>query len=123
MDLIRAVKGMNDLFPDELALWQQIENTAREVFKNFGFGEIRTPILENLKLFVRSVGEGTDIVEKEMYTLTDKDDSLLCLRPENTASVVRALIEKKFFEPKEIIEMMEKVKKERYRLPDKDKKQ
>lgn len=97
MEPIRAVKGMNDLFPDELALWQFIEKSAHDIFTNWGFGEIRTPILEDLSLFVRSVGEGTDLVDKEMYVLKDRDDSLLCMRPENTASVVRALIEHKTF--------------------------
>lgn len=97
MNLIRAVKGMNDLFSKELALWNFIEKTAHDVFSRYGFSEIRTPIVEDLGLFVRSVGEGTDIVEKEMYVLKDRDDSLLCLRPENTAGVVRALIEHKIF--------------------------
>lgn len=86
---------MNDLFPDELSLWQLVEKKTRDVFTRYGFSEIRTPILEDLSLFVRGVGEGTDIVEKEMYVLKDRDESLLCLRPENTAGVVRALIEHK----------------------------
>jgi histidyl-tRNA synthetase len=95
MNPIRAVKGMNDLFPEELAMWQFIEKTTHDVFSRFGYQEIRTPILEDLNLFVRSVGDSTDIVEKEMYVLKDRDDSLLALRPENTAGVVRALVEHK----------------------------
>jgi len=97
MNLIRAVKGMNDLLPDEVALWQFIEKTTHDVFSRYGFLEMRTPILEDLNLFVRGVGDTTDIVEKEMYVLKDRDDSLLALRPENTAGVVRALIEHKTF--------------------------
>jgi histidyl-tRNA synthetase len=93
MNILRAVKGMNDLFIEELSTWQKIEKTTHEIFMAYGFGEIRTPILEDLSLFVRGVGEGTDIVEKEMYTLEDRDGKLLCLRPENTAGVVRALVE------------------------------
>lgn len=88
---------MNDLFADELAMWTFIEKTTHDVFSRYGYSEIRTPILEDLSLFVRGVGEGTDIVEKEMYVLKDRDDTLLCLRPENTAGVVRALIEHKTF--------------------------
>ncbi len=94
-DTIRALKGMNDLFEDELATWRHVEEQARQTFLAFGFGEIRTPVLEELALFVRSVGEGTDIVEKEMYAFsdTDKKQTKVCLRPENTAGVVRALIQ------------------------------
>lgn len=95
MNLIRAVKGMNDLFPEELAVWHFIEKTTHDVFSRYGYLEMRTPLLEDLSLFVRGVGDTTDIVEKEMYVLKDRDDSLLALRPENTASVVRALIEHK----------------------------
>ena len=92
-EIMRAVKGMNDLFADELSTWQKVEKTTADVFSVYGFTEIRTPILEELGVFVRGVGEGTDIVDKEMYTLQDRDGKTLCLRPENTASVVRALIE------------------------------
>lgn len=97
MNPIRAVKGMNDLFPDELAMWQFIEKTTHDVFSRYGYLEMRTPILESLNLFVRSVGDTTDIVEKEMYVLKDRDDSMLALRPENTAGVVRAVVEHKTF--------------------------
>ncbi|MFZ9886825.1 MAG: histidine--tRNA ligase [Myxococcota bacterium] len=92
---IRAVKGTHDLYEDELVTWRWVENTARHMFARFGYGELRTPVLEETQLFVRGVGEGTDIVEKEMYAFRDKDkaETSLCLRPENTAGVVRALIQ------------------------------
>jgi len=90
---IQSVKGMSDLFEEELTTWRHVEDTARDVFRAFGYGEIRTPIVEELRLFVRSVGEATDIVEKEMYTFEDKADKSLTLRPEGTASCVRAYLE------------------------------
>jgi histidyl-tRNA synthetase len=90
----KAVKGMEDLRkPDELHLWRTVEAKAREVFARAGFEEIRTPIVEDAGLFERSVGEATEIVEKEMYTLVDRNENRLALRPEGTASVVRAFIE------------------------------
>jgi len=88
-----AVKGMNDLLPPSIESWQFIEKAAREIFGNYGYQEIRTPILEDTALFVRSVGEGTDIVGKEMYTFTDRGDRSLTLRPEGTAPAARAYIE------------------------------
>ena len=93
MERIQAVRGMNDILPDQVAWWKQVEEVARDVLEAFGFQEIRTPLMEKLELFARSIGEGTDIVEKEMYTFTDSKGQLLALRPEATASVVRAYIE------------------------------
>lgn len=96
METVRAPKGMNDLFEEELAGWRHLERTVREVFLAYGFGEIRTPIVEEAELFVRGVGEATDIVGKEMFIFPDRDQrspKQLCLRPENTAGVVRAMIE------------------------------
>lgn len=95
MEAIRAVKGMNDLFEHDLTTWRWLEGTVRELFLRFGYGEIRTPHLEETRLFARGVGETTDVVEKEMYSFLDRDkkQTSLCLRPENTASVVRALIQ------------------------------
>lgn len=90
---ITAIRGMNDILPTEVGKWQQTEKVARRVFANFGFREIRTPLLEKTELFARSIGETTDIVEKEMYTFADRNNQLLTLRPEATASVVRAFIE------------------------------
>ncbi len=95
---ITAVKGMNDLLPEATALWRPIETCARETLTSFGFGEVRTPILEKTALFVRGVGEATDIVGKEMYTFEDgatetRAGTLVSLRPEGTAPAVRAAIE------------------------------
>ncbi len=84
---------MNDLLPPQIETWQFIERTAREVFACYGYAEVRTPIVEDTALFVRSVGEGTDIVGKEMYTFTDRADRSLSLRPEGTAPAARAYIE------------------------------
>ncbi len=82
----RSVKGMIDIFHPESKKWLTVEELAREVCGIYGYGEMRTPILESLDLFARGVGEGTDIVEKEMYVLPDKDGSDLAMRPEGTAS-------------------------------------
>ncbi len=90
---IQAVKGTRDLLPPESARWSGVERTAREVFSAYGYQEIRTPILEATDLFVRSVGETTDIVGKQMYTFADRKGRSLTLRPESTASVVRAFIQ------------------------------
>src|SRR3954468_5723203 len=90
--MIRAVKGTRDLLPPDTAVWNRVERIAREVFRVYNYREIRTPILEETQLFSRGVGQETDIVTKEMYTFDDHGDSLT-LRPENTASVIRAYIE------------------------------
>jgi len=90
---IRRVKGTRDLLPPDTAVWAAVEATARQVFERYGYGEVRTPILEETELFVRGVGEATDIVGKEMYTFTDKGGRSLTLRPESTASVARAYVE------------------------------
>ena len=89
----QAVKGTRDLLPPETAIWSGVEDVARRVFGTYGYREIRTPILEDTELFVRSVGESTDIVGKEMYTFDDRKGRSLTLRPENTASVVRAFVQ------------------------------
>ncbi len=90
--MIRAVKGTRDLLPPQTAVWNHVESVARQVFRAYNYHEIRTPILEETQLFARGVGEDTDIVTKEMYTFDDHGSSLT-LRPENTASVIRAFIE------------------------------
>ena len=101
---LKAVRGTRDLLPPETTLWARIEQTARDVFARYGFGEIRTPIFEATELFARGVGEETDIVSKEMYTWEDRARAQsekaqsLTLRPENTAGVVRAYIEHKLGE-------------------------
>lgn len=93
--VIKSIKGINDILPEAVGKWQLVESIARRIFSNFGFQEIRTPILEQTELFARSIGENTDIVEKEMYTFPDRNGQLLTLRPEATASVVRAFIQHK----------------------------
>jgi histidyl-tRNA synthetase len=89
----RAIRGVRDILPPETALWNRVEGTAREVFESYNFREIRLPIFEQTELFARSVGADTDIVSKEMYTFPDRDESSVTLRPEATASAVRAYIE------------------------------
>ena len=91
---IQAIRGMNDVLPDEAPLWELFEDTVRGWLRAYGYRNIRTPILEQTDLFVRSIGAATDIVEKEMYTFTDElNGESLALRPEGTAACVRAVIE------------------------------
>lgn len=90
---LRAVKGMNDVLPDEAQRFQRIEAAFREAARRAGYGEVRTPLVEPTDLFVRSIGEATDIVGKEMYTFVDKGEDRLTIRPEGTASAVRAYVE------------------------------
>ena len=91
--MIRRVKGTRDILPPESRLWGAVETEARRVFEGFGYDEIRLPVMEPTELFVRTVGEGTDIVSKEMYTFADRKGRSLTLRPEGTAGVARAFIE------------------------------
>ena len=91
--MIKAVKGTRDILPPSSEVWNRVEAVARRIFRAYNYREIRTPILEETALFARSVGEETDIVSKEMYTFEDRDGSSLTLRPEATASVIRAYIE------------------------------
>jgi histidyl-tRNA synthetase len=91
--LIQSIKGMRDILPPSSEVWNQVEAVARRIFARFNYREIRTPILEEMSLFARSVGEETDIVSKEMYTFEDRDGTVVAMRPENTASVLRAYIE------------------------------
>ncbi|MDX1697339.1 MAG: histidine--tRNA ligase [Thiohalobacterales bacterium] len=90
---IQAVRGMNDILPAETPAWQYLEDTLREVIQAYGYSEIRLPLLEKTELFKRSIGEVTDIVEKEMYTFDDRNGDSLTLRPEGTASCVRACMQ------------------------------
>src|SRR5436190_619430 len=92
-DTIAAVKGFRDVLPDESRRWRALEEAAERVFTCYGFGEIRLPVVERTELFARSLGETTDIVEKEMYSFADRDETGLTLRPEATAGVVRAYLE------------------------------
>jgi len=95
--MIQLIRGFKDILPGEVELWQHIEKTARSLFEDFGFKEIRIPIMERTELFARSIGEDTDIVEKEMYTFPDRKGSLITLRPEATASVCRSYIQHKLY--------------------------
>jgi histidyl-tRNA synthetase len=88
--IIQPVRGMNDILPDRAALWERVERAATEVFAAYGYQRIRLPVLERTELFSRSIGELTDIVEKEMYTFADRNGDSITLRPEATAGVVRA---------------------------------
>ncbi|MBI5556968.1 MAG: histidine--tRNA ligase [Deltaproteobacteria bacterium] len=90
---MNALKGFKDIVPGEVETWQFIEKTARDIFHRFDLAEIKVPILEKTDLFIRSIGDTTDIVEKEMYTFIDRNGASLTLRPEGTASVLRAYIE------------------------------
>jgi len=90
---IKSIRGFHDILPKTIKRWRYIEDSAKRIFELYGFSEIRTPVLEFTDVFARSLGTTTDIVEKEMYTFTDRDGSSLTLRPEGTAGVVRAYIE------------------------------
>jgi histidyl-tRNA synthetase len=94
---IKRPRGTKDILPDQISKWQYVEQIMREVCKDFGFLEIRTPVFEHTELFSRGVGDATDVVQKEMYTFADKDDRSLTLRPEGTASAVRAFLENGLF--------------------------
>jgi len=91
--MIPAVRGTRDILPGEIARWQFVESTAREVFELYGYAELRTPIIEREELFAKGTGETTDIVQKEMYVFTDKGGERITLRPEATPSIVRAYVE------------------------------
>jgi histidyl-tRNA synthetase len=91
--VIKGVRGAPDILPPDTAAWQGLEATARAVLARYGYAEIRTPLFERTELFVRGIGEGTDIVEKEMYTFEDRGGESLTLRPEATASLMRAYVE------------------------------
>jgi histidyl-tRNA synthetase len=93
-DVPPGVKGMNDILPPEVSKWQFLEEKARGVLEAFAYRELRTPVLEYTPLFVRSVGEVTDVVEKQMYTFDDRDGRSVSLRPEGTAPAVRAYVER-----------------------------
>jgi histidyl-tRNA synthetase len=93
-DVPPGVKGMNDILPPEVWKWRFLEEKAREVLESFAYRELRTPVLEYTSLFIRSVGEVTDVVEKQMYTFDDRDGKSVSLRPEGTASAVRAYVDR-----------------------------
>ena len=95
--MIQLIRGFKDILPGDIETWQKIEKTASALFADFGFKEIRIPIMERTELFARSIGEDTDIVEKEMYTFPDRKGDLITLRPEATASIVRSYIQHKMY--------------------------
>ena len=95
MNKINSLRGMPDFYSDDLIRWTPVENKLEKIFKTFSIGEIRTPILEYTDLFKRSVGDTSDIVNKEIYSFNDRNDQSLSLRPEGTAGVIRSVIEKK----------------------------
>ena len=92
---IQSLRGMNDIVNDDSRLFTYFVENASQIAKNYGFSYIETPILEETALFKRSVGESSDIVNKEMYNFVDKGENEVCLRPEGTAGVVRHFVEKK----------------------------
>ena len=94
---VQIPRGTQDILPEQAAVWQYIENVARDLCRRYQYNEIRTPIFEHTEVFTRGVGETTDIVQKEMYTFTDRGDRSITLRPEGTAAVVRSFVENKMF--------------------------
>jgi len=102
---IQAIKGVKDVLPEDMPAWQHLEATARRIFEEYGFAEIRVPVFEYTELFARSIGASTDIVEKEMYTFEDRDGRKITLRPEGTAGVVRAFIEHKLYADSQLVKL------------------
>ncbi|WDP84287.1 MAG: histidine--tRNA ligase [Desulfobacter sp.] len=94
---MQTIRGFRDILPENISLWQRVEKEAADLFESFGYREIRIPVLEKTQLFARSIGEATDIVEKEMYTFEDRKGDKLTLRPEATASICRAYIQHKLY--------------------------
>src|SRR6056297_1765807 len=97
-----APKGLNDILPEEIPYWHAVEQQVRSIMSVYNYREIRTPIMEKTEVFARGVGEETDVVSKEMYTFDDKGGRSMTLRPENTASVVRAFLEHKVYGKEEL---------------------
>ena len=95
--LTNAPRGTKDILPDTVGEWNYVEGKIREICGRYGFEEIRTPLFEHTELFHRGIGEGTDVVDKEMYTFEDRGGRSITLRPENTASVVRAYLQNKLY--------------------------
>ena len=91
--MIQKLKGTRDILPEEINKWQYIEDIAKKLFENYGYNEIRVPVIEATELFQRGVGETTDVVQKEMYVFEDKGGRSVSLRPEGTAGVIRAYLE------------------------------
>ena len=92
-DIIRKIKGTEDIMPKDVYKWQFVEDVMRQQAESFGYKEVRTPVFEQTSLFSRGVGETTDVVQKEMYTFSTKGDASITLRPEGTAGAARAFLE------------------------------
>ncbi len=103
--LTNAPRGTKDILPDSVGDWNYVEGEIRELCRRFGYSEIRTPIFEHTELFQRGIGEGTDVVDKEMYTFTDRGDRSITLRPENTASAVRAYLQNKLYAESNLVKL------------------
>ena len=103
--LTNAPRGTKDILPDTVGDWNYVEGEIRELCRRFGYSEIRTPIFEHTELFQRGIGEGTDVVDKEMYTFTDRGDRSITLRPENTASAVRAYLQNKLYAESNLVKL------------------
>ncbi len=103
--MLKAIRGTKDTLPEDVGVWQKIEVSAREIFSIYGYKEIRTPIIEEASLFIRSIGEDTDIVQKEMYVFSDRGGRNIALRPEATASIVRAYLENSLGQKQDIAKL------------------
>ncbi len=103
--LTNAPRGTKDILPDTVGDWNYVEGKIRELCRRFGYSEIRTPIFEHTELFQRGIGEGTDVVDKEMYTFTDRGERSITLRPENTASAVRAYLQNKLYAQSNLVKL------------------
>ena len=103
--LTNAPRGTKDILPDTVGDWNYVEGEIRELCRRFGYSEIRTPIFEHTELFQRGIGEGTDVVDKEMYTFTDRGERSITLRPENNASAVRAYIQNKIYAQSNLVKL------------------
>ncbi len=101
----KAVRGFKDILPSQVGTWNRIEAEAKRIFRLFGYSEIRIPMLEKAELFARGIGQDTDIVSKEMYTLTDRKGTQLAMRPEATASILRAYIENKLYDGSPVLKL------------------
>ena len=104
--LTNAPRGTKDILPDTVGDWNYVEGEIRELCRRFGYSEIRTPIFEHTELFQRGIGEGTDVVDKEMYTFTDRGERSITLRPENTASAVRAYLQNKLYAQSNLVKLL-----------------
>ena len=116
---ISGIRGFNDILPNEAAVWKRMEEEAERVFSSFGFFEIRLPVVEKTELFLRTIGETTDIVEKQMYSFLDRHGESLSLRPEGTAPLVRSYIEHKLYAANSVSRLFYKGPMFRYERPQK----